>query len=203
MDGAKLVGLTGGIGSGKSAVAGLLAQHGAHVVDADAVAREVLGPGTAGLRAVVEEFGSEILNAAGDLDRTRMAALAFSDQRSRQRLNAIVHPLVAARTEALLSERASSDVVVYDVALLVEESIHERLDFEVILVVEADEAVRIQRLTHDRGMTEAQVRARIGAQASDEQRWAVADVVIVNNGTLAELGRAVDEIWRDRICPPN
>lgn len=196
-----LVGLTGGIGSGKSAVAALLAERGARVVDADAVAREVVARDSAGLRSIVDEFGPEVLGADGGLDRARLAEVVFTDAQARQRLNAIVHPLVAARTGSLLAQGDPEGVTVYDVPLLVEESVQDRHDFDLILVVEAPEAVRVQRLVRDRQMTEEQVRARMSTQATDEQRRAIADVVIMNEGSRAELTRAVDKVWRERIRP--
>ncbi|MDQ3733108.1 MAG: dephospho-CoA kinase [Actinomycetota bacterium] len=199
MSDAFLVGLTGGIGSGKSAVADLLAEHGARVIDADEVAREVVAGGSAGLRDVVAEFGEEVLGSDGLLDRGRLAEIVFADPDARLRLTAIVHPLVARRIEELLTDGSASGVVVYDVPLLVEESVHDRHDFDLILVVEAPEHLRIERLMRDRGMTEDQVRARMASQASDEQRRAVADVVIVNDGSRAQLQRAVDQVWRERI----
>ncbi len=199
MSDAFLVGLTGGIGSGKSAVADLLAEHGARVIDADEVAREVVAGGSAGLRDVVAEFGEEVLGSDGLLDRGRLAEIVFADPDARLRLTAIVHPLVARRIEELLTDGSASGVVVYDVPLLVEGSVHDRHDFDLILVVEAPEHLRIERLMRDRGMTEDQVRARMASQASDEQRRAVADVVIVNDGSRAQLQRAVDQVWRERI----
>lgn len=199
MDGVMLVGLTGGIGSGKSSVAGLLAEHGARVVDADAVARDVVAPGTDGLRSVVEAFGPDMLGADGGLDRARLADVVFPDREARLRLNAIVHPLVAARIDAMLAEGSSSGVLVYDVPLLVEGSVRERHDFDLIVVVEAPEELRIERLMRDRGMTEAQVRSRMASQATDEQRRAAADVVIVNDGSQQDLRRAVDTVWREGI----
>jgi len=198
---AYLIGLTGGIGSGKSAVAGLLAQHGARVIDADAVAREVVARETAGLADVVDEFGPEILGADGDLDRVRVAEIVFTDPQARERLNAIVHPLVAARIEAMLDENSQDGVVVYDVPLLVEASVQDRHEFDLILVVEAPEGLRIERLIRDRGMTEEQVRARISSQATDEQRRAVADVVLVNDGSHRDLAVAVADLWEERIGP--
>lgn len=195
-----LVGLTGGIGSGKSAVANLLAAHGARIIDADVVAREVVARGTNGLAEIVAHFGPDVLGEDGELDRARLGQFVFADPDARQRLNSIVHPLVSARTESLVAEGRESDVVVYDVPLLVEESVHERQTFDLILVVEAPEDERIRRLVRDRGMTEAQVRARISAQASDEQRRAVADAVIVNDGSLDNLSDAVDKLWQTRIA---
>lgn len=197
-----LIGLTGGIGSGKSAVADLLAGHGARVFDADKVAREVVARGSAGLRAVVDEFGSEVLGKDGELDRARLADNVFADPEARRRLNAIVHPLVAARIEAMIAEERLGGVVVYDVPLLVEASVQDRHDFGLILVVETPEHLRIERLVRDRGMTEEQVRARISSQATDEERRAVADVVLVNDGSHGDLSAAVDRLWQERIEVP-
>lgn len=199
MSDAFLVGLTGGIGSGKSAVAGLLAERGARVVDADVVARAVVARDSPGLAQVVAEFGHDVLDEQGDLDRARLGEKVFADPQAMQRLNAIVHPLVAERTEAMLADGPAGGVVVYDVPLLVEGAVHERHDFDLILVVEAPVDLRIERLVRDRHLTEEQVRARIASQATDEQRRAVADVVIMNDGSRANLGRAVDEIWKQRV----
>lgn len=201
MSNAFLVGLTGGIGSGKSAVADLLAEHGAHVIDADKVAREVVAAGTSGRDQIVAEFGAEVLGEDGSLDRARLAGIVFTDPQARQKLNAIVHPMVAERLEAMLEQHRSDDVLVYDVPLLVEGSVQDRHDFDLILVVEAPEQMRIERLIRDRGMTEEQVRARMASQATDEQRRAVADVVIMNDGDHSELSAAVDDVWRERIRP--
>jgi len=199
MDRPLLVGLTGGIGSGKSAVADLLGEHGARVIDADKVAREVVAKGTLGLQQVLEEFGTDVLAADGDLDRARMAQIVFADPSARHQLNAIVHPLVAARIEGMLTENEAAGVVVYDVPLLVEASVQDRHDFDLIVVVETSEALRIERLVRDRGMTEQQVRARMGSQASDEERRAVADVVLNNDGSPVDLAVAVDDLWRHRL----
>ncbi|MBA2322823.1 MAG: dephospho-CoA kinase [Pseudonocardiales bacterium] len=199
MSDAFLLGLTGGIGSGKSAVTELLADKGARVVDADVVAREVVAGDSVGLGRVVAEFGAQVLGTDGELDRGQLAEIVFADPEARRRLNAIVHPLVAARVEAWLAEGPTDGVVVYDAPLLLEGSVHERHDFDLILVVEAPEELRIQRLIRDRGMTEEQVRARMATQASDEQRRAVADVVIVNDGSQSELRLAVDSVWQHHI----
>lgn len=196
-----LVGLTGGIGSGKSSVAGLLAEHGARVIDADVVARTVVAKGTAGLAAIVDDFGAEVMDANGQLDRARLAMLVFDDPAALRRLNAIVHPLVAEQIEAMLAEGAPGEVVVYDVPLLVEESVHERHAFDLVLVVQAPAELRVERLATGRGMTEEQARARMAAQATDEQRRAVADVVIDNDRDRDDLARAVDLVWRERIDP--
>ena len=187
------VGLTGGVGSGKSTVAALLAEHGAIVIDADALAREVVEPGTPGFVAVVEKFGSEIVGPDGALDRAALAAQVFNDDAKRAELNAIVHPLVGRRMHEL-AEAAGDAIVVYDVPLLVENELAAGFDF--VVVVLADETVRLARLA-DRGMPEADARARMAVQASDEQRRAVADAVIENDGTRAQLSARVDEVWAE------
>jgi dephospho-CoA kinase len=194
-----IVGLTGGIGAGKSAVAARLAAHGALIVDADMVAREVVARGTAGLAAVVAAFGPRILAGDGSLDRSALGDLVFSDPEARERLNAIVHPLVERRTAEILAAAPEDAVVVHDVPLLVENGLAPAYD--VVVVVIADRDVRIVRLRDTRGMSEEQARARMAAQASDEQRRAVADVVLDNSGTLLELHRQVDVLWRDRLAP--
>ncbi len=194
-----IVGLTGGIGAGKSAVAARLAEHGALVVDADVVAREVVAPGTEGLAAVVAAFGSGVLADDGSLDRQRLGALIFADDEARARLNAIVHPLVSQRSAELAADAPDEAVVVHDVPLLVENALAPAYD--VVVVVLADENVRIQRLRDTRGMREEEARARMAAQTTDDQRRAVADAVLDNSGTLADLHRQVDDLWRDRLAP--
>jgi dephospho-CoA kinase len=197
------VGLTGGIGAGKSEVARLLADRGAWMVDADAIAREVVAPGTPGLAAVAAEFGPGVLDSTGALDRARLAEIVFADPAKLATLNAIVHPLVAERSAALLAGAPAGTVVVYDVPLLVENDL--AAGYDVVLVVDADEDVRLARLVAGRGMSEADARARMAAQATRERRLAAADIVITNNGTLAELTRRVGELWpslRDRAAGP-
>jgi len=192
------IGLTGGIGAGKSAVARLLAGHGAVVIDADAVAREVVEPGSRGLDAVVAEFGPQVRGADGRLDRARLASIVFADTGARRRLNAIVHPLVGKRTAELLAAAPPQAVVVHDVPLLVENDLARHYDL--VLVVEAAEPARLARLA-ERGIPPEQARARMAAQASDADRRAAADAVIGNDGTLADLAAEVDAVWRDRIAP--
>jgi dephospho-CoA kinase len=187
------VGLTGGVGSGKSTVAALFADHGAIVIDADALAREVVEPGTSGFQAVVDKFGEDVLGPDGTLDRAALAAQVFNDDAKRAELNAIVHPLVGLRM-AELAEAAGDDIVVYDVPLLVENDLPAGFDF--VVVVLAGEAVRLARLA-DRGMPEADAKARMAVQASDEQRRAVADAVIENDGTREQLSARVDEVWAE------
>jgi dephospho-CoA kinase len=190
------IGLTGGIGSGKSTVAEQLAAHGAVVVDADRIAREVVAAGTPGLAAVVEAFGRDVLTDGGELDRPALAAVVFADADARRRLDAIVHPLVRQRAAEL--ERAAGDaVVVHDVPLLVETG--HAASYDLVLVVEADEEARVARLV-GRGLTEGDARARIAAQATDEQRRAVADVVLDNRGTPGELEAQVDRFWSDHVA---
>jgi dephospho-CoA kinase len=186
------VGLTGGVGAGKSTVATLLAEHGAIVIDADAIAREVVEPGTPGLAAVVAEFGPDVLTADGALDRPRLAAVVFADEARRAALNAIVHPLVAARTAELMAAAPAGAVVVYDVPLLVESNLAG--GFDLVLVVKAGVATRLARLA-GRGMSESDARNRIAAQADDEQRRAVADIVLDNDGTVDDLRAQVDAAW--------
>lgn len=189
------VGLTGGIGSGKSTVAGLLASYGAVVVDADVLAREAVATGTPGLARVVAEFGTGVLGADGSLDRSRLAALVFGDPERLAALNAIVHPYVAARRTELAAAAAIADadaVVVFDVPLLVENGL---TDYDLIVVVDASAETQLRRLVDDRGMDESQARARMAAQAGREERRAVADVVIDNDGDLGNLRAQVDRLW--------
>ena len=187
------VGLTGGIGSGKSAVLRLLAERGAVVIDADAIARDVVDPGTDGLQAVVDEFGDEVLDTDGTLDRAALAALVFSHPVSLARLEAIVHPRVRARRHELLAAAPVGAVVVEDIPLLVEKGmVH---DFDVVVVVEAPIELRLDRLVRLRGLEERDVRARVANQASDAQRRAHADVVIDNGGSTDDLERQVTELW--------
>lgn len=192
------VGLTGGIGAGKSTVARRLAGHGAAVIDADKLAREVVAPGTPGLAAVVEAFGVDVLDADGALDRPRLGSLVFNDSAARRRLNEIVHPLVRRRSRELM-DAAGSAIAVYDVPLLVENGLAP--EYHLVIVVEAPEAVRVDRLVRERGMSEGDAVARLAAQASDEQRRAVADVVLVNDGAIADLEDQVDNLWAGRVSP--
>jgi dephospho-CoA kinase len=191
-----LIGLTGGIGAGKSTVARLLAERGALILDADVAAREVVAPGTDGLAAVAEAFGDAVLNPDGALDRAALASLVFADQDRRAVLNGIVHPRVRAWMAERVMTAPEGSVVVQDIPLLVEAGLAKL--FELVVVVDAADAVRIARLVSDRGMTEAEARARIAAQAPREQRLAAADVVIGNDGTPEQLAEQVAALW-DRI----
>lgn len=189
------VGLTGGIGSGKSEVSRRLVSLGAVLVDADAVAREVVEPGTPGLAAVVAEFGDDILRPDGTLDRDRLGSIVFADDERRERLNAIVHPLVGVRMQELVEDAPEDAVVVYDVPLLAENDLAGLYDLVVVVDTPVEEQVR--RLTELRGMTEEAARARIAAQATRERRRAVADRVIDNSGTLETLAAQVDKLWAE------
>jgi dephospho-CoA kinase len=192
------IGLTGGIGSGKSTVSALLAARGAVVIDADRIAREVVEPGTAGLAAVVEAFGAGVLTGDGSLDRPALAAVVFADPEARKRLDGIVHPLVRAYSAELAAAAPEDAVVVHDVPLLVETG--QAGAYDLVLVVQADPETRVDRLVR-RGLTEQDARARIAVQATDEQRRAAADVVLVNDGTPEDLAGQVDRFWAERVAP--
>ena len=191
-----LVGLTGGIGAGKSTVARLLAERGALVLDADVAARQVVAAGTDGLAAVVKEFGEAVLGPDGELDRAALASVVFADESRRSVLNGIIHPRVRAWMADRVLAAPEGSVVVQDIPLLVESGLTGL--FELVVVVDAADAVRIARLVSDRGMTEAEASARIAAQAPREQRLAAADVVIDNDGTPGQLADQVAALW-DRI----
>ena len=193
------IGLTGGIGSGKSTAARRFAELGALVIDADAVAREVVEPGTEGLAAVVAEFGEQVLDGAGRLDRPALARVVFGDEAARGRLNAILHPRIRAKAAARIAAAPAGTVVVQDVPLLVETG--QAGSYDLVVVVEAPAELRVARLGRDRGMAPEEARARMAAQASDEQRRAVADVVLVNDASPDDLRAKVDRLWRERVSP--
>ncbi|MDG9705276.1 dephospho-CoA kinase [Streptomyces sp. DH37] len=188
------VGLTGGIGAGKSEVSRLLGGYGAVIVDADRIAREVVEPGTEGLAAVVAKFGREVLAPDGSLDRARLGSIVFGDPERLKALNAIVHPLVGARSAELQQAAGDDAVVVHDVPLLAENGLAPLYD--VVVVVDASAETRLDRLVRLRGMAEEEARGRMAAQATREQRLAVADVVIDNDGPLEKLEPQVAEVWR-------
>jgi len=192
------IGLTGGIGSGKSTVSALLAERGAVIVDADRIAREVVEPGTPGLAAVVSAFGEGVVGPDGGLDRAALAAVVFADAEARARLDGIVHPLVRARAAEVVAAAPPDAVLVHDIPLLVETGQAGR--YELVLVVQADLDTRVARLVR-RGMTEDDARARIATQATDEQRAAVADVVLDNSGTREELATRVERFWTEQVLP--
>jgi len=191
------VGLTGGVASGKSTVSAALAEHGAVIIDADALAREVVAKGTPGLAAVIEEFGTELLGPDGELDRPAMGRLVFNDEDARKRLEAIVHPLVFERIVEL-EEGASDDaVVVHDIPLLAESG---RADtFDAVIVVDTPHETQVQRMTGDRGWTPEDAESRIASQASREDRLTVATHVIENTGTHEDLRRRVAEVFADVV----
>ncbi len=193
------VGLTGGIASGKSTVASMLAELGAVVIDADALAREVVAGGTPGLAAVVEEFGEELLGPDGELDRPAMGRLVFGDDAARKRLEAIVHPLVFERIVELEQQAADDAVVVHDIPLLAEGG---RADqFDAVIVVDAPAELQIARMEQDRGWSREDAQARIDAQASREQRLAIATHVVENTGTREDLRKRVAEVFAEVATP--
>ena len=193
------IALTGGIGSGKSTVAELLSERGAVLIDADAIAREIVEPGQPALAEIVEEFGHGMLRPGGSLDRNALAQEVFDDPARLAALNRTTHPRIADRAAELMAAAPTDAVVVYDIALLVEQELTQGWDL--ILVVEAPAEQRIERLRRDRDMSPEEIKARMAAQASDEQRRQVADVVLANDGDLAQLAAAVASLWRDKLSP--
>ena len=198
-DRALRVGLTGGIGAGKSTVAALLEERGAVVTSADEVARDVVSPGSDGLAAVVAEFGEGILAADGSLDRGALGRLVFSDDLRRARLEEILLPLIAAEAWARMETVPAGQVAVYDVPLLVEGQMQDM--FDLVVVVEAELELRLKRLA-ERGMNRDEALARIAVQATDEERRGVADVIVSNSGALEDLSAEVDSLWNTRIMEP-
>lgn len=190
-----LVGLTGGIGSGKSEVTRRLETYGAVVIDADQLAREVVAPGTPGLDEVVEAFGREVLREDGALDREKLGEIVFADPGKRERLNAIVHPRVGERVAELQNATLEDAIVVYDVPLLVENDLAG--GYDLVVVVDVPVETQAERLMRQRDMPEEQARARIGAQASRDDRRAAADVVIDNSGPIERLDAQVRELWEE------
>ena len=194
-----LVGLTGGIGSGKSTVARLLDRRGAVVIDADQLAREAVARGTPGFEQVVTVFGTRVVGADGELDRAALAAEVFADAVLRMNLEAITHPEVARRFAELVEEYRDTDrIVVYVTPLLVELGLGPA--FDLVVVVTASPHLRISRAASDRGISPDDVRARMKVQATDAQRAEVADVLIDNDGTLADLEPQVDRLWRELVA---
>jgi dephospho-CoA kinase len=192
------VGLTGGIGSGKSTVARRLVARGAVLVDSDVLAREVVAPGTDGLEEIIAVFGTGVLGPDGGLDRPALASVVFGDTDAREQLNAIVHPRVRDRTEELVAAAAPDAIVVQDVPLLVET--RSPAAFDLVVVVNADVEVRVRRLV-DRGLATADARARIASQADEDARRAAADVWLENDGAPEALESAVDALWHGRLVP--
>lgn len=191
------VGLTGGVASGKSSVSAILRELGAVIVDADALAREVVEPGTPGLRAVVAEFGPEVLTGDGRLDRPRLGTLVFADPARRAALEAIVHPLVRARAAELEQGAPAGGVVVHDIPLLVETG--QAGDFDAVVVVDVPEELQVARAVRERGWSEDEARARVAAQASRPDRLAVATYVVDNTGTLEDLRHRVTEVFAELV----
>ncbi|MFI9252342.1 dephospho-CoA kinase [Streptomyces sp. NPDC053069] len=191
------VGLTGGIGAGKSEVSRLLVEHGAVLIDADRIAREVVAPGTPGLAAVVEAFGEAVLTADGSLDRPKLGSIVFADPEKLAVLNAIVHPLVGARSSELEDAAADDAVVIHDVPLLTENALAPLYDL--VIVVDASTETQLDRLVRLRGMTEEDARARMAAQATREQRREIADILIDNDVPLDALHKRVAEVWEDLV----
>ncbi|MET8803047.1 dephospho-CoA kinase [Streptomyces sp. NPDC004546] len=191
------VGLTGGIGAGKSEVSRLLVEHGAVLIDADRIAREVVAPGTPGLAAVVEAFGEDVLTADGSLDRPKLGSIVFADPEKLAVLNSIVHPLVGARSRELEEAAAADAVVIHDVPLLTENGLAPLYDL--VIVVDASPETQLDRLVRLRGMTEEDARARMAAQATREQRRRIADILIDNDVPLDALHKRVTEVWEDLV----
>lgn len=193
------IGLTGGIGAGKSTVSSTFSELGGIVVDGDIIAREVVEPGTEGLAKLVDAFGRDILHDSGELNRPALAAVAFSDDEKRQTLNGIVHPLVAHRRSELIEAAAEDAVIIEDIPLLVESQMAPM--FPLVIVVNADAELRVKRLIEYRGFTEQDARARIAAQSTEEQRRAVADVWLDNSGSAGALVEQARGLWHGRILP--
>lgn len=191
------VGLTGGVASGKSTVAAMLRELGATVIDADALAREVVAKGTPGLDRVVQEFGEELLTADGDLDRPAMGRLVFGDEQARRRLEAIVHPLVFERIVELEEQAPQDGVVVHDIPLLAENG--RGGDFDAVVVVDAPPELQLERMLRDRGWTREDAESRMRAQASREERLALATYVVENTGTREDLRTRVAEVFTDVV----
>jgi dephospho-CoA kinase len=191
------VGLTGGVASGKSTVSALLADLGAVVVDADALARDVVEPGTPGLAAVVAAFGPEVLAADGSLDRARLGAIVFADPARRADLEAVIHPLVRARAAKIAAGAPTGSVVVHDIPLLVETGQADR--FDAVIVVDVPEEVQVDRAVRDRAWSPEEARSRIAAQASREQRLAAATYVVENTGTHEDLRQRVAEVFSELV----
>ena len=189
------VGLTGGIGAGKSEVSRRLAAQGAVVIDADAVAREVVAPGTPGLAEVTAAFGPEVLGPDGSLDRTLLGEVVFADAAARGKLNAIIHPRVAQRMAELEQAAGQGAIVVHDVPLITENGLAS--SYDIVVVVDVPPRIQLERLTRHRALTREQAKARIAAQASRDQRLAVAGIVVDNSGSLTELDRQVGELWAE------
>ncbi|WP_423181477.1 dephospho-CoA kinase [Arthrobacter sp. NyZ413] len=193
------IGLTGGIASGKSLVSARLKELGATLIDADVLAREVVEPGTRGLARIIAEFGEDIVDAAGQLDRARLGSIVFAEPDRREVLNGIVHPLVREKASALLSMAKPGDIVVQDIPLLVETG--QGSNFHLVLVVDAPEEERIRRMTSIRNMSAEEAVARMAAQAGRDERLAAADIVVDNSGSVEDVRDLIDKLWVERLEP--
>ncbi|MBW8173598.1 dephospho-CoA kinase, long form [Ornithinimicrobium sp. Arc0846-15] len=193
------IGLTGGIGSGKSTVARLLAEHGAVIIDADQLARQVVAPGTRGLAEIAEHFGTGVLQADGGLDRASLAAIVFADPQQRSVLEGITHPQIKQLTKERFAQAADGDVVVHDMPLLVEQGLSDNYDLVVVVHVPLER--RIERLMNDRAMSRQEAQSRIDSQATDAQRARIADEIVDNSGDLDDLAQSVNDLWVRRIEP--
>lgn len=189
------VGLTGGVASGKSTVSAILADLGAVVIDADLLAREVVAAGTDGLKQIIEEFGPQVLTDTGEMDRSKVAALVFDDEDARRRLEAIIHPRVRSRGKELEGEAADGTVVVHDIPLLAETG--QAASFDAVIVVDVPVETQIERMVNLRGMSRDEAEARVRAQATREQRRAIATYVIDNTGTIEDLRDRVTEVFAE------
>ncbi len=192
------IGLTGGVGSGKSSVAAVLRELGAVVIDADVLAREVVAPGTDGLAAVVAHFGTQVLNTDGSLNRASLGAVVFANEAERRALEAIVHPLVRARAAELEAQAPAGAVIVHEIPLLVETD--QAGNFDAVIVVDVPVETQISRLMELRGLTESDARARISAQATRGERQAVATYVVDNTGTFEDLRQRVTEVFESVVA---
>jgi len=195
-----LIGLTGGIASGKSVVASRLAEHGAVHIDADVLARDVVEPGQPALAEIEKNFGSGVVGADGQLDRAALASVIFADPERRAVLNAITHPAVKARARKLMDAAAAENpnaVIVYDVPLLIEARVDAEHEFDLIVVVNASTQTRLSRLMELRGLSRSEAVHRLNSQVSDTERLAIADVVIDTNGSLEETLRQADALWEN------
>jgi len=191
------VGLTGGIASGKSTVAAMLVELGAVLIDGDALAREVVARGTPGLAQVVEEFGSDLLTPDGDLDRAALGRIVFADEAARRRLEAITHPLIFERYAELEAAAPPDAVVVHDIPLLAEAGAERAATFDEIIVVDVPVQLQVERMMRDRGWSREEAESRIAAQASREDRLAIATYVIDNTGTLEDLRARVEAVYAE------